>query len=431
VTPIILEIVFILVLILANAVFATAEMALLSARRPRLQRMAARGDRRAAKALEFTEHPDQFLSTIQVGITLVGILAGAFGGATLAEQLDDYLEHIPALARYSETIAVAVVVLAITYLSLVLGELVPKRIALTAPERFAIRTTGLVSFLSRLGKPAVWLLTRSTSFVVRLIGIRGTGEPTITEDDLRALLSQASAVGTIARTEQVMVERVFRLADRPVESIMNPRAEIDWLNLDRPLEELRALVRGSRHARIPVGQAHLDNLYGFVNAKDLWAMGVESSEDLKSRISQPLYVPDSMRASRLLERFRETRNHFAMVLDEHGAVEGIVTLTDVLEALVGELPGAGEHRTETAVQREDGSWLFDASIDIEEAKMFLDAPVMVGQKRHGYQTLAGYVIDQIGRLPRTGDCFDKGDLRFEIVDMDGRRVDKILVSPRR
>ena len=429
-TPIVLEIVFILILILANAVFATAEIALLSARRPRLRRLAARGDRRAAKALNFTEHPDQFLSTIQIGITLIGILAGAFGGATLAEQLDDYLEHLPALAPYSETIAFSVVVLALTYLSLVLGELVPKRVALSAPERFAIYTTGLVSFLSRLGKPAVWLLTRSTSFVVSAMGIQATGEPQVTEDDLRAILSQASEGGTIDRSEQVIVERVFRLADRPVESIMNPRAGIDWLDLDRPIEELRALVRKSRHARIPVAQTHLDNLYGFVYGKDLWATGVERSEDLKSKISQPLYVPDSMRASTLLERFRETRNHFAMVLDEHGAVEGVVTLTDVLEALVGELPGAGEARTEMAVQREDGSWLFDASIDVEEAKRFLDAPLMLGQKQHGYQTLAGYVIEQLGRLPRTGDRFDKGNLSFEIVDMDGRRVDKILVSRR-
>lgn len=426
---IVLEVVVILLLIGVNGIFAMTEIALISARRTRLERLASHGNRRAALALDLASHPDLFLSTVQIGITMVGILAGAFGGATIAEQIDQRLEQFPRLDPYSEVIAIGSVVLVITYLSLVVGELVPKRIALNAPEKVAVATAPLMRSMSRLATPAVWLLSKSTHLVLKVLRIRETTEPPITEEDLRALLRKGAAAGTIPKGEQEVVERVFRLGDRPVEAIMSPRAEIEWLDLRQPLEKIRQQALASTHTRFPVADEHLDHLSGVIQAKDLWSVPVDAAEKIRTQLIQPLYIPASLPAFRLLELFRETKIHVAIVLDEYGSLRGMVTPSDILEALVGALPQPGEEPETAVVAREDGSFLVDAALGMDEVKGLLGVSTVEGEKGEGYQSLAGYLIEQIRRIPRVGDVVEKSGFRFEIVDMDGKRVDRILIRP--
>lgn len=427
---IVLEVVVILLLIGLNGVFAMTEIALVSARRTRLERLAAHGNRYAAVALDLVNHPDRFLSTVQIGITLVGILAGAFGGATIAEQIDRRIEDFaPALDPYSEVIGLGSVVLGITYLSLILGELVPKRIALNAPERVSVATAPMMRTLSRLATPAVWFLSKSTRLVLMVLRVRETDEPAVTEEDLRALLRKGAAAGTIPKGEQEVVERVFRLGDRPVEAIMTPRAEIEWLDLRQPLEKLRQQVLASSHTRFPVAEEQLDHVSGILQAKDLWSITVNDSERVRSRLVQPLYIPANLPAFRLLELFRETKIHVAIVLDEYGSLRGLVTPSDILEALVGALPQPGEEPEMAVVRMDDGSFLVDAALGMDDVKGLLGVAEVEGEKGEGYQSLAGYLIEQIRRIPRVGDVVEKSGFRFEIVDMDGKRVDRIRIRP--
>jgi putative hemolysin len=418
-----LEILLILILIFANGVFAMTEIAVLAARKSRLQHAAERGSRRAAFALDLANNPDRFLSTVQIGITLIGILAGAFGGATVAKQIDSRLEAIPALARYSEVIGVGVVVLGITYLSLVFGELVPKRVALTGPEKIALRMAPLMQQLSRLAAPAVALLSASTRFILALLRVKPSGEPAVTQEDLRALVRQGARVGTIARFEQEVVERVFRLGDRSVQAVMIPRTEIEWLDLSRPLEELRAQVLRSARGRFPAAEGGLDHIRGIVMAKELFSPGAAAG--VRAVLSEPLFVPEKMQAFALLELFRSTGNHVAIVIDEYGAVEGMVTPQDILEALVGALPAPGEV-DEAIVSRPDGSWLIEASVDLKDVKAAVGADSLRGEKQ-AFQTLGGWFTGRVGRIAKAGDSLESDGYRFEVVDTDGRRIDRILV----
>ena len=422
-----LEVFLILLLLLANGVFAMSEIALVSARKPRLRLRAQQGSRRAAAALRLAEDPDRFLSTVQIGITLIGVFAGAFGGATIAAQIDQRLEEIPALARWSEVIGVGVVVLGIGYLSLVLGELVPKRVALDNPEKVASAVAPAMALLSRLAAPAVALLGLSTRAVLRLLRVRPAQEPVVTEEELITLLRLGTKAGTIEREEREMVERVFRLGDRPVTAVMTPRIELEWLDTTRPLAELRRQVAASTHEWFPVARERIDAVTTVARGKDLWAEGLETTADLERVAREPLFVPDSVTAVELLERFRETRNHVAVVIEEFGGVEGLVTPTDILEALVGELPGQGDVEEPMVVRREDGSWSFDAATDLDEVKLRLGIEFLEGQK-DSYQTIAGYVVYRLGYRATVGASFEVGDHRFEVADTDGRRIDRILVE---
>jgi putative hemolysin len=420
------ELILIVVLVLANGVFAMSEIALLTARRVRLQQMARRTSR-AATALALLESPDRFLSTVQVGITLIGVFAGAFGGATIADQIDTHLEGIPALAPYSEAIGVGIVVVGITYLSLVLGELVPKRIAMNAPERVAILVAPLMRVISRVAAPAVWLLAISTRALTRLLRIRESQEPTVTEEELKALLRLGIKAGTVEREEREIVERVFRLGERPVTAVMTPRVDLEWLDLARPLDELRAQVIESNHHWFPVAAGRVDAIKGVIRGKDLWSSRISSSAGVSEVIRQPLFVPKKTSAFAALQRFRDARIHVAVVADEFGGVEGIVTPTDILEGLVGELPEIGDADEPMIVRRQDGSWSVDATTDLDEIKLVLGVDFLRGQKG-SYQTVGGYVADRLGHRPEIGASFTAGTLRFEILDTDGRRIDRVLVS---
>lgn len=421
------EIVIILLLVLANGVFAMSEIAVVSARKARLHNLARHGSRRAAAALQLAENPDRFLSTVQIGITLIGVAAGAFGGATIAAQIDTYLETIPSLSGYSEAIGVGVVVLGITYLSLIIGELVPKRLALNAPERIATFVAPGMHFLSRLASPAVAFLGFSTNLVLRVMRVKPRKEAPITPEELRVLLHQGVAGGTIGAEESQILDRALRLAERPVRAVMTPRVELTWMNLSESIDALRDVARRSPHHRFPAAVDRVDQIRGIITLRDLWREDVRSTRDLEKYLAQPLIVPEAATALSLLQRFRETRNHLGIVIDEFGGVEGIVTPTDIFEALVGELPEAGETYEPSIIKRADGSWSVDAALDLEEFKSRTAIFALPDQKEE-FQTLAGYVISRAGRIPRLGEVIPIGGYRFEIIDVDGRRIDRILVT---
>jgi putative hemolysin len=424
------EIVIIFLLLLLNGIFAMSEIAVVSARKIRLQQWAKEGNSKAQAALELANAPNQFLSTIQVGITLVGILAGAFGGATLSKALESFLENVPLLASYSRVISLAIVVCGITYLSLIVGELVPKRLALNSPERIAASMAGPMRAISRLASPVVHLLSLSTELVLRLLGIKPSEEPPITEEEIRALIKQGTQAGMFETAEQEMVERVFRLGDRRVSAVMTPRTEIVWLDRNAPPEEIRQQITESVHSRFLVAEGSLDHILGVIQAKDLLvhALG-DQSLHLTAALQQPLFVPESMRALKVLELFKQAPTHIALVVDEYGGIQGLVTPSDILEAIVGDLPVAGELIEPLVVQREDGSWLLDGMLPVDELKEIFQLGPLPGEDQGVYQTLAGFVMMQLGRIPAVADHFEWEGMRFEVMDMDGNRIDKVLAMP--
>ena len=429
---VIVEGLVIFLLIIINGIFAMSEIAVVSARKSRLQQLAEAGDTKARAAFELANAPNQFLSTIQVGITLIGILAGAFGGATIATQLASWLGEIPLLAPYSHALSLALVVAVTTYLSLIVGELVPKRLALNSPERLAVAIAGPMRALSKVAYPVVHVLGLSTEFVLRLLGMKPSTEPAVTEEEIRALIEEGARSGMFEEAEREMVERVFRLGDRRVGAVMTPRTEIVWLDCDAPPEEIRDTIMGSAHSRFLVAQDSLDNVLGIVQAKDLLVHFLgQHAVDLTTMLQQPLYVPETMSALKVLELFKQSGTHIALAIDEYGGIQGLVTPNDILEAIVGDLPAAGEAAEPLVLQREDGSWLLDGMLPVDEFKALFHLGPLPGEEQAVYHTLAGFVIMQLGRIPRAGEYFEWEGLKIEVVDMDGNRVDKVLVVPRR
>jgi putative hemolysin len=425
-----LDILILLALILLNGLLAMAEIAVVSARKARLQELANQGDQKARAALELARHPADFLSTVQIGITLVGILAGAFGGATIAEHISAGLERFPVLAPYSEAIGVAIVVVVITFFSLVLGELAPKRIALGNPERIASAMASPMRRLSRLTLPLVRLLSWSTDLMLRILRQKPAAEPPVTEEEIKVLIDQGTQAGVFAEVEQDMVEAIFRLGDRRVGSLMTPRPEIIWLDLEDPPEETRRKIIESGHARLPVARGGLDQVLGVVQAKDLLEQALSGRPlDIQSVLAQPLILPESMPALKVLELFRQSRIHAALVIDEFGGLQGLVTIFDILESIVGDIPEEGELVEPEVVQREDGSWLVDGRFPVDEFKELFRLKWLPEEERGYYQTLGGFVMSYLGRIPSASDHFEWSGLHFEVVDMDGFRVDKVLVLP--
>jgi putative hemolysin len=425
-----LEVFFVVALILVNGVLAMAEMAVVSARKIRLQQRASEGDEKARAALFLAEDPGDFLSTVQIGISLVGILAGAFGGATIAEQLAARLSEILWLAPYSEALSVGVVVLAITYLSLVFGELVPKRLALNNAERTAATLAGPMRTLARLTSPAVRLLSFSTDLVLRLLGAKKSNEPLVTEEEVRVMIEQGTEAGVFEAAEQDMVAGVFRLGDRRVGTLITPRTEIVWLDLEDPPEVNQRKIIESVHSIFPVAEGSLDNVLGVVLAKDLLVSSLEGRPViLKDLLREPLYVPENMAALKALELLRAARLPMALVIDEYGGLQGMVTLNDILQAIVGEVSAPGEGEEPGIIQREDGSWLLDGMLPVDEFAELFDLDELPEIETAQYQTLGGFVMSHLGRIPTPGDHFEWADLRIEVMDMDGFRVDKVLVVP--
>jgi putative hemolysin len=425
-----LEVLFILLLIVTNGLFAMSEIAVISSRKTRLEEEARRGNRRAGLALELANSPTRFLSTVQIGITLIGILAGAFGGATIAQAISAQVSQLPALAPYSRIIGLAVVVVAITYLSLIVGELAPKRLALYNPERIAAAVSGPMDFLSRVAAPIVRLLSVSTDLILRLLGASDAREPAITEEEIKLLIEQGTRAGVLEAGEQEMLERVFHLADQRVSELMTPRPQIVWLDLNDPIEENRKRLIASKHARFPVGRHSLDDFLGIVHVNDLLADCLAGQElNLTGRLQKPLLVAKNTKALRVLELFKQSGMHIALLIDEYGVIQGLVTLNDILEALVDYMPNLDAAAHQRAVQREDGSWLFDGRLSTTEFReLFPEVGYLPGEKQGNFRTLGGFVITHLGRIPTTAEFFHWRDMRFEIVDMDGNRIDKVLVK---
>lgn len=429
-SPVAIEIFFLFLLILSNGLFAMSEIALVSSRKARLEQRADAGDHGAKTALSLISSPNRFFSTVQVGVSLIGVLSGAFGGATLADDLAPAIGRIPALAPYSHAIAFTLVVLIITYFTLVLGELIPKRLGLNDPEGVAMRVARPMKTVATITWPVVRLLSASTDLGLRVLGVHPTNEPPVTEEEVRLMIEQGTQVGVFAEAEQDMVESVFRLGERRVGALMTPRTDIAWIDTDEPLEENLSVILQSQHSRFPVGHGSLDNVVGFLNAKDLLGQALADHPlNLTAAIEKALFVPESLPALRALEMFRSSGNQMALVIDEFGGLQGLVTLYDVLEAIVGDIPVEGEEFEAEAIQREDGSWLFDGMLPVDEFKDILDIDHLPGEGHIGYQTVGGFVMSQVGKIPKTGDKFQYGGWNFEVLDMDGRRVDKVLAVP--
>lgn len=422
-----IEMFFVLLLTLINGVLAMSELAIVSARRARLAHMAGRGNRGARLALELIDDPSRFLSTVQIGITLVGILAGAFGGATLANRLGDWLDGFAVIRPNGDVVAIGVVVVGITYLSLIVGELVPKRIALADPERLASIVAGPMNRLSYLAAPAVWLLKASIEPFIRLLGLTAAKDARVTEDEVKFLIAEGTRTGVFAPKEREMIEGVLRLADRSARAIMTPRSEIVWVDVSADRTAIVQTVETSRFSRLLVCDQSVDQAVGVVHAKDLLpvALGGEPFSLKPLMVPAPV-VPERTPVLTLVERFRRNGVHMAVLVDEYGMTEGVVTLTDVLESIAGDLPERGEPIESLIVEREDGSWLLDGMLPIDE---FEDRTGLRGlQADHEFQTMAGFVLQQLEHVPTPGESFVWQGVRFEVIDLDGRRIDKILVE---
>jgi putative hemolysin len=421
-----LEILIVVILILVNGLLAMGEMAVVSSQKARLKDRAEKHSG-ARAALELAEQPARFLSTIQIGITLIGILSGAFGGATIAERIDEVLQPT-SIAEYGEAIGVAVVVTAITLVTIVLGELVPKRLALANPEAVASALAPLLKALSVMGKPAVWALSTTSDLVIRGLGLHSIKREAVTEEEIQSLVEEGARSGTIARTERDMVHRVFRLGDKLVRDIMTPRTAMDWLDLDAPAEENLETIRRAVHARFPVMRGAAQDPVGIVQIKDLVLRQTAPNDAaLFAHLRKPIFVPGTVPALKLLELFKQSDMHFALVVDEFGSVSGLVTLTDILEAIVGDVPTAEERREPPVVIREDGSYLIDGMFPADSLMELLGLRRLASEDAHAFTTLAGMVIAHLARVPATGDRFRWSGWEFEVVDMVGPRVDKVLV----
>lgn len=425
-----LDILIILLLILANGLFSGAEIAIISARRHRLEQLSNKGKRSARVALRLANAPNQFLSTVQIGITLIGILSGAVGGATVARQLDSLLKPLPGLGAYSEGLSFGLVVAVITFLSVVIGELVPKRLALANPEQLACAMAPAMRWLARLSAPLVDLLSRSTDALLKLLGVAGSAEPDITEDEIKALIRRGADSGVFEEVEHDMVQRVLRLGDRTIKTLMTPRTDIRWLDLDEPVDVSVQAVLESSHSRFPVGRGSLDACLGVVRVHNLLAARINGEPiDLEALMQPPLFVAESARALSVLEQFKRSGIHIALVTDEFGGVEGLVTLNDLMEGIVGDLPSADDEGSPMVVTRDDGSLLVDAGLDIDAFAELIDRDIFGIEQEDRYHTLAGFVMHVLERIPREADHFEWQGYRFEVLDMDGKRVDKLLVTP--
>lgn len=423
------EIIFIVVLLIANGIFSMSEMAIVSARKARLQSRSSDGDKGAQAALEIANDPGSFLSTVQIGITLVGILAGAFGGATIAEQLAPFLKRYRIIEPYADEISFGLVVLVITYFSLVIGELIPKRLALHSPERIASLIATPMRRLSGMTSPVVWLLEWSTNGLLRIFGMRESSDPPITEDEIKVLIEQGIHAGVFEEAERDLIERTFHLGDRSVGQLMVPRPDIIFLDLDDPPDVIKETITNNRLSRYPVINNDLDNIVGVVRAKDLLARELNGDPfDLTAVLNPALFLPVTMPAFKAIEMFRSSRRHMGIVIDEHGGVEGLVTVNDILDALVGDIPSMNESDEEQVVRRHDGSFLLDGAIPIPDLKRALGIKYIPDEETGDFQTLGGFLMARIGRIPAVADQVELKGWRFEVMDMDKRRVDKVLAT---
>ncbi|MFC3079727.1 hemolysin family protein [Phenylobacterium terrae] len=417
----------VLLLVVLNGLFAMSELAIVSSRKVKLQVQAERGSRGARAALSLAQDPNRFLSAVQVGITLVGILAGAFGQATIAGELDGLLEqNVPALAPYSEAIATGVVVVVLTYLSLIVGELVPKRIALIHPEAIARVVARPLQLLSAAMSPFVTLLTGSTALALKLLRIKDADGSAITQEEVETVLAEGTGAGVIEPEEQEMIQGVMRLGDRPVRVAMTPRRDVYWVSLEDPEETLRDDIRSCPYSRmVVVSGQDFDSPLGVVHKRDVADMLLEDRPfDLRALIQEPLYIPETTSLLGAFAQLKGSATHMAFVVDEFGGLEGVITPTDLLEMIAGDFNEAHDEPGQAIIRREDGSWLVDGRADLVELSDVLGVSLGDG---HGYHTIAGLILDRLGRFPAEGETLTVGGVQIEVVDMDERRIDKLVI----
>ena len=424
------ELLAVVALIGANGFFAMAEMALVASRKARLAALAEAGSRRAAACLRLLERPEAFLSTVQIGITLAGVLGSAYGGATLAPALAAVLADVPALAPYAEGLSLACVVAPITLLTLLFGELVPKRLALARPEQVALLAAPIMGGLMLVSRPAVWFLGVATRTSLRLLGLGGDDAPSVTEEDIRGMLLEGRDHGVLEDVEHDIMERLLRLADRPLGVIMTHRSRVDWLDVEADEAALMEQMLGSSHTRFPVCRGDFDNVLGVVRARDVLAGRIRTGRlDLTAHLTQPQFLPETMRGLDLLAAFRETPGlKLALAVDEYGEVVGVVTVADVFADMVGELAGQAGAAEADLVRRPDGSLLADAATPMDEVAAALGLP-RPWPDDFASGTLAGFILSRLDHIPHIGETFTAHGAVFEVVDMDGRRIDRVLVTP--
>ncbi|TDR94382.1 hemolysin family protein [Enterovirga rhinocerotis] len=420
------ELIIAVALIALNGVFSLSELAIVSARKSRLRAMRDQGRRGAHAAVALSEDPGRFLSTVQIGITLVGIVAGAFSGAALSEQLTAILREAGVRDKLAQPLGFTIVIGAITYLSVVVGELVPKHFALRNPETIACIVAPLMRLLSRVAAPVVWLLDTSTRLVFRLLGVKPVSESVVTEEEIRTLVAEAEHAGVIESDERSMIAGVLRLGDRTVRGLLTPRTEVDWLDLDDDEATNRETLFTTHHSRLPVMKGDPDDIQGVVHVRDLLAALVQGEPlDIASRLRKPPIVPDTLDALEVVKVLRDAEVPMAIVHDEYGHFEGIVTPADALDAIVGAFRSDTDEDEPEGVRREDGSWLISGAMPFDE---MADLIGIRAPENRAYETAAGFVIDLLQHLPATGEHVSTQGWRFEVIDLDGMRVDKILAS---
>ena len=423
----IVYIIIVLLLIVTNGLLAMSELAVISSNKTRLQTRAEEGNSNARVALDLARNPHRFLATVQIGITLIGVLSGAFGGASLAGRLAQPLSSLPYIGRYSGSIAMALVVGVITYLSL-LAELIPKRIAVFAPEGIAAAIAKPMARLLKITSPVIHVLSISTDSVLRLFRFGPSKEAPVTEEEIRMLIGQATVAGIFEEAEQDMVERIFRLGDRRVGVMMTPRNKVVWLDVNDPPEKTRRKITQRPYSRFPVGQKP-GNIKGVIHVRDIATSCLSGKPlDLRTLMHKPLYVHEGAHALKILERFRESGQQLALVVDEYGTIEGIITLTDILEAIVGDIPSAEEPDEPRIIRRADGEWLVEGTLPVDELKYFFHIRKLPGERAGRFQTLGGFTMAQLKRVPAVSDRFECCGYSFEVVDMEGRRVRKVLMT---
>jgi len=423
------EVVAILLLIVASGVFALSRTAVVAARKSRLQEWAEEGDSKAKAALEIANQPNRFLSTVQMGITFVAILAGAIGGQSLTDGIAARIGAIPGMEHYSQTIALGVVVVGLTLFFVLMGQLFPKQLALSSPESIARFVAVPMRLLSAIAGPLVQFLNFCIDGVLRRLGSRPSNQPPVTEEEIKSLIEQGTAAGVFEASEQDMMEAVIDLGDKSARALMTPRTQIVWFDLNDAPEQVRRKVADSGHSRFPVCRGSLDDVAGVAQTKDLLSSALAGKAiDLSASLQQPAFVPRSMTALQVLEHIKRSGSHIVLVVDEYGGIEGLLTHHDVLEAIAGEMPFGKSPVQSKAVQREDGSWLLYGMLAVEEFKELFHLDSLPGEKKDAYQTLGGFLFTQMGRVPLESDHIDWNNLRFEVVDMDGKRIDKVLVS---
>jgi putative hemolysin len=429
-SAIVFEILLILLLVLVNGFLSMSETAIVSSRRTKFQQLADEGDERARTALHLLENPPRFLSTVQAGITLVGIVMGAYGGTTIADELAAAIARVAWLVPYARAIGFTVIVLVITFFSIVFGELIPKQLALINPERIALAVAGTMRFLSAVFRPIVFVLSTVSSGLLRIFGVSSTRPQPVSEEEIKVMIDQGIEHGMFEEAERDMIEGVFDLGDRRVKELMTPRTDVVWLDVEDSREDVQAKIRESGHSRFPVCRDGLDTVLGMVQAKDILNCVLCAEElDLVKQSHPPLYVPENALALKALETFKKTKQHAALAVDEYGVVLGLITIYDILEAIVGDIPTTDDKAEEPlAVQRKDGTWLLDGLLPLDRFKEIFAIESELPEEG-SYQTLGGFLLLHLGRIPLPTDIVEWEGLRFEVLDMDGNRVDKVLATP--